>query len=55
MPPPLARVVRHLRRLARPAIDPADDRALLAAFTHRRDEAAFAELVLGRRLPTVKR
>src|SRR4051794_16513373 len=46
MPPPLHRVVQHLRRLAQPRADAAvSDRQLLAAFAERRDEAAFAELV----------
>ncbi|HEY1379301.1 MAG TPA: sigma-70 family RNA polymerase sigma factor, partial [Gemmataceae bacterium] len=44
--PPLRHAVDQLRRLARPPRPGhATDRALLAAFTSSRDEAAFAELV----------
>ena len=41
----LAYTVRQIRRIARPAGDPADDRTLLSKFAASHDEAAFAELV----------
>jgi RNA polymerase sigma factor (sigma-70 family) len=42
---PFGPVLRHLRRLAAPAAEPASDRTLLERFTARHDEAAFSELV----------
>src|SRR5437879_1451389 len=42
---PFGPVLRHLRRMAAPAAEPASDRALLERFTVSNDQAAFAELV----------
>src|SRR5437763_16419827 len=42
---PFGPVLRHLRRLAPPAAEPASDRALLERFADSHGEAAFAELV----------
>src|SRR5262249_3370879 len=41
----LSSVLRHLRRMVTPSEGPGTDRDLLERFVHRRDEAAFAELL----------
>jgi hypothetical protein len=45
---PFGPVLRHLRRLAAPAAEPASDRALLERFTAGHDEAAFPVPAAGR-------